>query len=909
MRTQLRRLLSRVGDFHSRSEDSSPLHVNIKGLAAALQEDLEPHGEKVVALLVQCSEGLPLQSGVYAALVALLNLRHPGFVRRLLQTLAARLTQVLSSAHEGAVQVVRAKLVVRFLGELLSCRVLALEGEGGFASVLEGLVIAMNDHEAHYQGTRDMAAQILVSALVWCMPTLVDRWGPRLEKCMAFLKDHMESRHQVFSKQGLRSPFVRVEEEEDADEGQGQGGPPKRESEEEPCTDSLAAMWGVAKDLYARLEASAAAAQPPNGKGVAEASHPISTVVQPWRQLAEELEQEGQVHTLQGWKMPELGPLRSPTCLCFTLFDADSGQGAAAMVALPPSERVVLAEYVRDVFVTFRPVIRKTDGERTGNPSTVAEQMLSIAKLVPPGSCTEYLVVEVVMAALLSLPSELGPYLHRLILELLRTEPTKLPPAVACATELLFRRVPDMDPCASRALALWFGHNLSNTGFAWPYWAHWAFVADRPEDDPQRVFVAAVFECCVRLTYLDRIRQVVPPQLQALLPPEPAAYSRFLDGDGNLEGEEFVAPKVRGKGEEEEDEDEDDEDEDEPTKGRPAMCAITKALLGKIEDKAEESELEAALFAGQPAEEGEGGAPAPPISEATQHAMDRARAESGDQWRAVALMHALLRAGQATISHVRSLLDRHRHLLRRLTNAQGHMGREAAQGHQMALVVAVGEVWQTSNQMFEYIMDELLIRSFVSPQVVVAWVFSDECVVGLAQAPFLWDLLRRAITLSIERVHLAAEVVVSHGLSPAELNQPDCPPGPVQDLDLLRRYLKEAQELGVYTMQRFVLVRGQYIDESGGPEVAAQFVGTDPWFHAITGYFHAICRIYTEAGEPIEDFEDAQLGAIFEPRLMIARLSQMKVDPYSYKILSQLPIARVAWAYSKGLDMAHVEQK
>ncbi|CAM9102803.1 unnamed protein product, partial [Heterosigma akashiwo] len=102
------------------------------------------------------------------------------------------------------------------------------------------------------------------------------------------------------------------------------------------------------------------------------------------------------------------------------------------------------------------------------------------------------------------------PYLHRVLLELLGAAPTIVPPAMAAGTELVFRRLPRCDFLAAKAFATWFAHNLANTGFAWPFWAHWAHVAQAPEDDAQRVWVAAVLETCVKLTYRERIAEAVP---------------------------------------------------------------------------------------------------------------------------------------------------------------------------------------------------------------------------------------------------------------------------------------------------------------------------------------------------------------------------------------------------------------
>ena len=48
----------------------------------------------------------------------------------------------------------------------------------------------------------------------------------------------------------------------------------------------------------------------------------------------------------------------------------------------------------------------------------------------------------------------------------------------------------------------------SNFQFIWP-WEEWAYVLDLPKWAPQRVFVQEVLEREVRLSYWDKVKQVI----------------------------------------------------------------------------------------------------------------------------------------------------------------------------------------------------------------------------------------------------------------------------------------------------------------------------------------------------------------------------------------------------------------
>jgi nuclear cap-binding protein subunit 1 len=138
--------------------------------------------------------------------------------------------------------------------------------------------------------------------------------------------------------------------------------------------------------------------------------------------------------------------------------------------------------------------------------------------------------------------------------------PSPSPSDVGARTQLgqavnqLYLRLGELDLEVRDRFAEWFAFHLSNFNFAWP-WANWtaralgpvpaaaaAAAADgltpgapaqapaaapAPDTDesaapPQRVFVQDVLSRLVRLSYWDRVRNTIPPELMPLFPPQPA---------------------------------------------------------------------------------------------------------------------------------------------------------------------------------------------------------------------------------------------------------------------------------------------------------------------------------------------------------------------------------------------------
>ncbi|XP_043916275.1 nuclear cap-binding protein subunit 1 [Protopterus annectens] len=160
---------------------------------------------------------------------------------------------------------------------------------------------------------------------------------------------------------------------------------------------------------------------------------------------------------------------------------------------------------------------------------TCAAQLLSY-----PGKSKiplNYHIVEVVFSELFQLP--LSPQVEvmytSLLIELCKLQPGSLPQVLAQATEMLYMRLDTMNTSCIIRFINWFSHHLSNFQFRWS-WEDWSdCLAEDDLDKPKPKFVKEVLEKCMRLSYHQRIVEIVPSTFAALLPSNPICIYKFGD--------------------------------------------------------------------------------------------------------------------------------------------------------------------------------------------------------------------------------------------------------------------------------------------------------------------------------------------------------------------------------------------
>ncbi|CBN78893.1 conserved unknown protein [Ectocarpus siliculosus] len=421
---------------------------------------------------------------------------------------------------------IRAKLLLRFLGELLNC----------------GLV------EAQEYG--DMLAMLCAGYVK------TEAWVAGFSNLMDELRLFMSGRHAPFRLNSLRAVFVTPEDDEEEEEAQ--GGNPGADGEDrqgdqpkQPMEDSLSILWEVVSALH--------------DSGWNEDDLPRATP-RVWKTPTA----EPRLSNLSSLSLPDdfvtsdtipaeltgMGPCEMAACAGVDvgttspadrpdwsyalgimgerdLFDEDDGVGPASCCPelLPKKERVVLVEYCKDILACFQPVCR-ADGTKVGKWAMLVDQLVSIRDSAPSGCQVAYLITEVLFLAMLQLPAaeHLAISCHRTILELCRIVPKEAPAAVSYCTGRLFDELERLDSTVASRFGTWFADHLKNTEYKWPFWKHWCNVVELQPDNAQRVFVSNVLAALVKLSYTDRIKKTLPEALWPLLPLDPTPVCPYLDG-------------------------------------------------------------------------------------------------------------------------------------------------------------------------------------------------------------------------------------------------------------------------------------------------------------------------------------------------------------------------------------------
>ncbi|KAL1917043.1 uncharacterized protein VTP21DRAFT_5241 [Calcarisporiella thermophila] len=468
---------------------------NLGNLVNVLETDYQKYTSVVLDTLKTCITELPQKTEIYSTLVGLLNAKDPA-VGKAITDMACEELQL--SLNEGRWR--SAKLLMRFLGCLVNVNVIL---PSTLVALFAELLNAAGDANSS-RNRSDFFVFIVLAALPYVGGELNARAPTELQSLMERIENYFMIRAQLGENLDLLKPFH-------------QGGSAYDQ------VDTLALLWIQTKSLK-------------------EANWEVSILPKPQASFVSQLSNSTQ-HELPKLQVPQpfetlLYPM--PKILFMNTYDAD---GKLIPAAIDPTsiDYFVLHDVINDIFSileinrkecarilrslrnnfvpdTFLPEGDSDDQKTNGDDASMEETPLK------KGYSLYEILIENLISHLFRLPSPeyKEVYVAALFIELCRGDPSHFPPLLGRTIQRLYARVDKMDVECVYRFGKWFAHHLSNFGYVWN-WKEWEPALSLPPEQPQQSIIREVLDICVRFSYYDRIRTMLPDSLAPLVAPEPPA--------------------------------------------------------------------------------------------------------------------------------------------------------------------------------------------------------------------------------------------------------------------------------------------------------------------------------------------------------------------------------------------------
>ncbi|XP_064620133.1 nuclear cap-binding protein subunit 1-like [Lineus longissimus] len=464
-------------------KSTSSLESNLEGLASVLEADLANYKLKIIKILVECVTRMPEKVTVYSTLVGLLNARNYNCGGEFVEMLVRNLKECLKSNEFEP-----ARMIVRFLSDLVNCHVIVA---GSLLAMFDNFVeVTLEDNIPQVRS--DWYVYAVLSSLPWAGRELYEKKEAEFNRMLLTIENYLSKRQKV------HLPALKVWSSDDP----------------HPQEEYLDALMAQVKTLK-------------NNKWIEK------QIVRPYLAfdgiLCEALQ-----HTLPQIIPPshhEEAEYPFPAVV-FRLFDFTDVPEGPILPGSHAIERYLIEEQLHRILHTHH--LERKD---------CAAALLSFPtkNKIP----LNYMIVEVVFAQLFYLPR--APYLDifygSLLIELCKLQPGSMPQVLAQATELLYDRLDAMNTACIERFCNWFSYHLSNFQFRWS-WDDWVACTQMDPELPKPKFIREVALKIMRLSYHQRIVDILPDEFEPLLPIKPGPHYKYEDeGAGSLPGT-MVAHKL-----------------------------------------------------------------------------------------------------------------------------------------------------------------------------------------------------------------------------------------------------------------------------------------------------------------------------------------------------------------------------
>jgi len=609
-------------------KSTSSLESNLEGLASVLEADLTTYKAKILKILSECALKLPDKCTIYTTLIGLLNTKNYNFGGECVELLIRSLKDCLKSSKWE-----EARYLVRFVSDLVNCHVISA---GSLLQLLDNFVDAALE-EGVPQVRRDWFAYSVLSALPWVGRELYEKKESELDRMLGSLEGYIKRRNKT------HHTALRV----------------FRSDNPHPQEEYLDCLWQQIKRLRSEMWIE-------------------KHIVRPYLAFDSVL-CEALQHNLPGMVPPPHHPSTAYPLpqVIFRMFDyTDCPEGP-----------ILPGQHSIERWLIEKQLLHILQSNRKGRKECAAQLLSYPLKTKIP---LEYMIVEVMFGEVFRLPNPefLEICYGSILIELCKLQPSTMPQVLAQATELLYERIDNMNVTCFDRFVSWFSYHLSNFQFRWS-WEDWEEVVQMDPEQPKPKFIKEVLLKCLRLSYHQRVKDIVPESFLALVPELPEVTFKYKKPEST--NEEAM------------------EQDNENT----IAINISAKLQNAIKQKASSEEIIEVLKE-IPDEEGE---------------------QQTNPLKISVFVQSLMHLGSKSFSHSFAAIAKFHPTFKVLSETE-----EA----QVIVLRSLFELWKTHQQMMVVLVDKLLKTQIVECSAVANWIFSKEMVSEFTKG-YTWEMLHLTI--------------------------------------------------------------------------------------------------------------------------------------------------------------------
>lgn len=618
---------------------TSSLESNLEGLVAVLEADLGTFRNKILRILSECAIKFPQKCSIYTTLVGLLNAKNYNFGGEFVDHMVKNFKDSLKNCKWDA-----ARYSLRFLADLVNCNVISAVS---LLALLESMVDASVD-DSTPQVRRDFYIFSVLSTLPWVGRDLYEKKESSLENLLLrieiFLNKRTKKHHNALRVWSVDAPH--------------------------PQEEYLDCLWAQIRKLRNESWTEKYIPRP----YLAFDSILCEALQHSLPQITPPPHHEGYVYPMP-W-------------VVYRMFDYTDCPDGPILPGAHSIERFLIEEHLHSIIETYH--LERKD---------CASQLLSFPykNKIP----LEYCIVEVIFSDLFHMPTP--RYMEicygSILIELCKLQPSTMPQVLAQATEILFMRIDSMNTSCFDRFVNWFSYHLSNFQFRWS-WDDWDSCLFLENEHPRPKFIQEVLQKCLRLSYFQRIKDMMPETYEKLLPPMPQPDYKYTSED---------AASLPGT-----------------TTAHKLVVAIRQKctpeeIINEMKDLANPRDIE---------------------NDMSESSFNPLKIDVFTQ--------TLLNLGSKSFSHTFAAISKFHYVFKQLADSE-----EA----QVCILNNVFELWHNHQQMMTVIVDKLLKTQVVECSSVATWVFSKEMSSEFTKM-YLWEILHLTIKKMNKHVmKLSAELV------------------------------------------------------------------------------------------------------------------------------------------------------